>query len=210
MTTEPGDAMSYTHDIFISYYSKCTTTRWMRNVFIPQLTAWLAPKRIHGVKFWYDDERIEAGNNWPEALRTGLSTSKLLLPMLTASYFGSDWCRRELAVMLERQQKLNLCSPTNIRGLIVPIQVFDGDKYPTLLTDHVQLRDFTAFTYITPQTRTKKWTFFIEALRRLADEIDVLLNAAPDHCHTWRDLFTGDEIEQRLRVEEPPPQPPRL
>jgi len=182
----------------------------MRNVFIPELTAWLAPKRIHGVKFFYDYDRIEVGNNWPEALRTGLSTSRLLLPVLTANYFGRPWCRRELAIMLERQKQLGLCTLGNIRGLVVPIQVFDGDKYPTILTDTVQLRDFTAFTYITRQSRLKRWTLFIEALRRLADEIDVLLNAVPEHSHTWI-TFTGDEIEPSLRVDEPrSDEPPRL
>src|SRR5690349_4303919 len=108
--------MSYQYDIFVSYRSQCTTTEWMRKTFIPEMKKLLTPLRPNGINFWIDD-RIETGSNWPETLRAGLASSRLLLPMLTHFYFGSEWCRRELAIMLERQARLGFCSADNRRGL---------------------------------------------------------------------------------------------
>lgn len=191
--------MDYKYDIFISYRSKCKLTPWMRSVFLPLLEEKLGPNRINGLDVWIDD-RIESGDNWPESLREALATSRLLLPILTPYYFGSDWCRKELSIMLERQTKLGLCSASNLRGLIIPIRACDGDKYPTVLTKHIQLSDFR--DYIDLRRGTRRWNEFKSAVEKLAKEIDQRLNQVPQFCPSWRDI-EGQMIEPDLRVDEP-------
>lgn len=171
----------------------------MRSDFLPLLEEKLSPHRIRGLEIWIDD-RIETGANWPESIREALATSRLLLPVLTPFYFGSDWCRKELSIMLERQSKLGLCTASNLRGLIIPIRACDGEKYPTVLSKHVQLRDFR--DYVDLRRRSRRWDEFKSAVDKLAKEIDLRLNQVPQFCPSWRDM-EGDTIEPDLRVDEP-------
>lgn len=200
-------SMSYEYDLFISYKTDCQTTPWMRDTFLVELRRLLAPLRINGLSI-FDDDQIRVGSNWPQVLHTKIAQSRLLLPILTPRYFGSNWCRKELAIMLERQQLLGLCSSQNLQGLVIPIQVWDGHKYPKVLKDHVQLVDFVGLTEV--RRGTKKWTKFQDKMRYLAEAIDDILNTVPPYDTCWTNI-TGEEFEPLLRVSEPSHYPlPRL
>jgi hypothetical protein len=203
--------MRYQYDIFISYRHDCSTTRWMREVFLPELRDALTPHRPGGIEGSLDaptDEHILPGSNWPAWLREKLACSRLLLPMLTPYYFGSAWCRRELALMLERQRRLGICSAQNLQGLVIPIQLCDGHKYPEILRSEVQFQDFRDLTDIRKGTR--KWYRFKDEIAKLALAIDKILDGVPSFDISWGSL-TGDDLEPLLRIPDAPSyQLPRL
>jgi len=192
-------SMSYEYDLFISYRTDCPTTIWMRNVFLVELRRYLKPNRINELSI-FDDEQIRVGSNWPQLLYTKIAKSRLLLPILTPYYFGSNWCRKELAIMLERQQLLGLCSSQNPQGLVIPIQLWDGHKYPKVLKDHVQLVDFVGLTDV--RKGTVKWKEFQEKMKCLAKAIDEILNTVPPYDTRWTNI-TGEKFELLLKVSEP-------
>ena len=110
--------------------------------------------------------------------------------------------------MIERQRRLGLCSSTNLQGLVLPIQLCDGHKYPAILKKEVQLQDFRDLTDVRKGTR--KWMLFKEEVKKLALAIDQVLDIVPCYDTSWRSL-TGAEIEPLLRIPDPPSyQLPRL
>lgn len=198
--------MSYEHDIFISYRHECSTTPWLIDVFLVQLRRKLCPARVDTINI-FDDRQIRVSSSWKELLHKKVATSRLLLPVLTPHYFGSDWCRRELALMLEREKILGFRSREQPeRGLIIPITVFDGEKFPTLVKD-IQIADFRYYTDL--RRGTRKWFDFLDQIARLADQIDKVLDESPPFEPAWMDL-TGEEIEPWLKIAPARPVLPRL
>ena len=199
--------MDYEHDIFISYRQECPTTVWMRNVFLPELRKRLIPRRRDGVNI-FDDQQIRVGDTWPNILREKVAASRLLLPMLTPYYFGSKWCRQELALMLAREEKLGFHSMAGRnQGLVLPIRLFDGEKYPDRVKN-VQLGDFRDFSDVKRGTRT--WFRFKDAIEALAAAIDDTLDGLiPPYDEEWLNL-SSDPIEQLLQIPASRQSNPRL
>lgn len=192
--------MNYEHDIFISYRHNCPTTKWMTGTFLPELKNRLTPQRPEGINI-FSDVQIRIASTWPMLLSKKVATSRLLLPMLTPYYFGSEWCRRELSLMMEREEKLGLRSIERSElGLVVPIRLWDGDKFPEKVKS-VQLGNFRDYTDV--RRGTKKWYEFQLAMDVLATAIDEILdNNIPDFDDSWLSL-TGENIEPLLRIPSP-------
>lgn len=54
-----------------------------------------------GERYWIDYRDLPHGAVLDDAIRAHLAGSRFLLPILSTSWFASDWCRRELATFLE-------------------------------------------------------------------------------------------------------------
>jgi hypothetical protein len=192
--------MGYTNHIFVSYRHECRTTPWMQRVFLPELEMRLAPNRIERLKI-FDDRDVRTGAEWPRVLYAEVAASRVMMPMLTPFYFGGEWCRRELALMMEREEQLRRNHPHREQGLLLPIRLWDGDKYPTRLTETFQVADFSKFTYM--KRGARGWYLFEERVNALAAAVDHALDTiVPKHDPAWMDL-TGDSIEPLLRIEAP-------
>ncbi|HXU08063.1 MAG TPA: TIR domain-containing protein [Blastocatellia bacterium] len=193
--------MNYEHDIFISYRHDCPTTPWMMRVFLPELKNRLIPSRPNGISI-FDDQQVRVGSTWRQLLHRKVASSRLLVPMLTPYYFGSPWCRRELALIMEREEGVGVRSlQKSESGLVVPIRLWDGDKFPERLTNTIQIKDFREYTYI--KRGAKKWYQFENAIDNLARAIDEILDTCvPDFDDAWLQL-TGDVIEPQLRIPLP-------
>ena len=55
-----------------------------------------------------------------EVLMRAVSCSQLMVPLFSAYYFQHDWCRREMAIMLERERHMGLIGHNDNYGLDYP------------------------------------------------------------------------------------------
>ena len=118
--------LSYEYDIFISYPRRADSVAcWVRDVFHPELAERLGAELPHRPRIFRDEEDIEIGEQWPEAICHALHRSNLLIAILAAPYASSDWCMAELTMMLERERS---CSEQT--KFIYPIRFADGIYFP--------------------------------------------------------------------------------
>jgi TIR domain len=121
--------MAYQYDVFISYKRK--TQEWVQDIFLEVFHYYLE-EAIGGrqVSIFLDRDAIESGDAWPQRLRKALACSRCMVPILLPSYFHSEWCVREFAVMEQRSRHYDLWTDKNPGGLIVPICISDGEHFP--------------------------------------------------------------------------------
>ena len=108
----------YRYDVFFSYVSSgggppgdtAHEREWSRHNFLPVLRAELGQVRDRKLEV-FSDRDLPFGN-WPNALRDALLSSRVLVAIVSPTYFRepSTWCRWEFGSMLERGA-----------GLVVPV-----------------------------------------------------------------------------------------
>jgi len=114
--------------------------RWVRNLFVPTLRDYLHDQLGKKADV-FDDQRLRDGPNFDEQLYDSLGASALLVPVLTAAYFESDWCRREFAVMRERETQLGIRAEGDTRTLIIPVYLSGKARFPESIRK-MQWKDF--------------------------------------------------------------------
>ena len=119
-----------------------------------------------------------------------------MIPLFTADYFKRDWCRREMALMLEREEKLGLIGHDDNYGLIIPVRLGDGWCFPDL-ANRLQHVDFGAFANPDIGGDSPRASEFNVNVSGLAKIISHTLTKVPAWCETWQD-FTGDEFFPQL------------
>src|ERR1035438_6726392 len=101
----------YRYDVFVSYKredsNKRLVTPWLREV-LDRIKYWLR-QEMGGKKayFFFDEESIEVGDNWPEMIRDALLSAKCLLPVWSPEYFQSTWCVSEWKSFLTREKLIS-------------------------------------------------------------------------------------------------------
>lgn len=177
--------MDYEYDVFISYRGTNIGKYWVSNYFEPCLREELSEVLGRTAKIYYDKKNISAGKNWPDELKRALTVSKCLVPVLSGTYFGSEWCSREFAVIHHRQEKCGVCSPTLTDGIIVPILVRDGDHLPELAKNiqHIKMHDY--YTACEAFKASPDYRKFEKEIMELSKCIDQAIDVAPDHDSNW-------------------------
>jgi small GTP-binding protein len=91
--------------------------------------------RSDGVRVWFDEREVRAGDSWDSKTEEGLESSRVLVLFMSANAFGSDW------VELERQT-MRFRDPSNRERRFVAVRL-DGAKIKDSLekTSYVDLRD---------------------------------------------------------------------
>ena len=114
--------MAYQYDVFISYKSE--SKDWVLKAFLPLFERHLQ-EALGGRKpsIFMDMQRIENGDAWRNTLRYALAHSRCVVAVLTPSYFHSEWCTKELSVMLHRAKQHGLLTKEIPGGLIAPLCV---------------------------------------------------------------------------------------
>ena len=102
--------MNYKYDVFLSYNRKFPHGQWVDEIFYPLFVPYLGDALNKDVSVFKDTEDIEVGSSWPQRLRNALACSKCMVSILSPSYFRSEWCLQEFAVMHHRQNRLALAS----------------------------------------------------------------------------------------------------
>ena len=176
--------MSYLHDIFLSYSRKEPVLRWVR-FFKPLLEEWLAQAMPAEPKIFRDEESLETGTTWPLGLQQALHRSKVVVAILSPSYFRSPWCCAEWASIRQREAQLGLRTQAATRGLIYPVCFFDGDCFPPDAKD-IQHKDLSTWSRASSAFRRREaYDDFESVVQGVALELAALLATIP----AWREDF---------------------
>lgn len=189
----------YEHHIFISYRrSDKYWTRWARENVAEALGSLLRPG-VGDVKIFVD-QQIETGTSWPGRLASALARSRILVPLLSRDYFRSDWCRLELAMMLEREKQCRLRCPSNQEVLIIPFVYDDGDCFPPEVKEMqpMAIHDF-ANPFVLPDSN--KFVDFTEVLRQQCPRLEAALRSVPNFNPDW-ERIAHEQFSEQFRIQE--------
>ncbi|HBL30847.1 MAG TPA: hypothetical protein DD490_28765 [Acidobacteria bacterium] len=176
--------MTYAHDIFFSYSRKDPVLDWVR-LFKRTLEDWLRETMTEEPRIFRDEDSLKTGTTWPLALQQGLHRSKVVVAVLSPSYFRSPWCRAEWSSMRQREQQLGLRTQGRTRGLIYPICFHDGDCFPPDAKD-IQHKDLSRWNRASPSfRRTVGYDKFLSEVQIIAEELAGLLQTVP----AWQEDF---------------------
>ena len=199
--------MDYEHNIFVSYAHGDIWSGWVLEKFVPKLKGYLQLEA--GRLEVFADNQIQTGARWASVLKRAVARSQLLVPLLSADYFQREWCRREMALMLEREQQLGLVGHDDNYGLVIPVRLGDGDCYPDLI-GHIQYLDFEDYADPDLPAGTERASKFNQQLKKLAQTIARTLPRVPGCLDSWQ-AFSGNEFYSQLEAKPlPVPTPPRL
>lgn len=178
--------MAYKYDFFLSYHQDFYQD-WLENTLLPPLTWHLQAKIGYNPSIFIDRDGISTGETWPLRLKEALCQSKCLVSLLCPSYFSSDWCIIEFLTMKEREEENGFRTEKNPAGLILPLNISDGDYFPKFAKEiqYFDLRD-----YVIPGAGFKaslEYIKFYKKLERLAADIAKVLQKAPNWNGDWMD-----------------------
>jgi len=188
----------YENHLFISYRrSDKRWTRWARENVAEALETLLRPS-LGDVKVFVDD-KIETGVSWPDRLARALARSRLLVPLLSRDYFNSEWCRLELALMRDREDRCQLRCSSNPAVLIIPFVYDDGDCFP------VEVREMEPkeiHDYANPFVRPDSPNFenFAEVLKQECPRLVDALKTVPPFDPEW-ERIAYDQFRERFRIQ---------
>jgi hypothetical protein len=97
MTIESGFPHGHEYDLFISYSS--ADVKWVQP-FYDALKEDLHKVSGKEVTTFFDKEGLRSGDTWDEKLKHAAANSATLVPILTPSFFASEWCEKELETFL--------------------------------------------------------------------------------------------------------------
>lgn len=160
--------MPYKHDVFISYRRDVKRTPWTREHFKELLQAYLLDDLGRKAEIFID-ERIEVGADWVDGLGENLAKSKVLVALLSRSYFGSDWCVHELDLIFERARQLKGSFLPEAR-LIIPVVVHDGEQIPNEIA-RLQKADISKYWVAELNTKAPDYPEFSNAIKRLSPAV---------------------------------------
>lgn len=202
--------MSYQYDIFISYRRKAIPKRWLEEMFLPLFTDYLEESLGGGtLKIFRDEKAIESGDHWKNKIKNALATSKCIVPILLPSYFHSEWCLKELAIIHNRQIKLGYNTLKNPSGLIIPLKIRDGDFFPKEIKD-LQIFDCNDFYRVGKGVEnTELYLNFQNKLIVWIEEVAKAVKNAPEWNkdwlnEDWLDISTDKfAINQDFKMKQP-------
>ncbi|MGZ8907668.1 MAG: toll/interleukin-1 receptor domain-containing protein [Methylobacter sp.] len=187
--------MTYEYHVFISYAHGKLWTPWVRDCFAPRLNAYLENEVGHlrnDTLPAFSDDQIQTGARWENVLKRKVAHSTVMVCLFSAAYFQSEWCRREMALMLEREQYCGMEGHNDNYGLLIPVRLGDGDTFPDL-AERVQYQDFEEFADPDLPPGTKRASEFCISIRTLAKTIAKTLPQAKPYCADWQE-FTGNHF----------------
>ncbi len=189
--------MDYEYEIFLSYRrSDDDWVRWTEQNLVRPLRTLLRPA-MGDVRIFVDQE-VDTGADWPTHLGQALARSRLLLPVLSRDYFRSEWCRLELALMYDREQRCGLRTPGNANGLILPFVIDDGDSFPAEIRA-MQWTDIHEFANPWIRRNSPRQEAFTEHLRRWCPCVTDAISRIPPYDPAWETLAI-DQFRNRFQI----------
>lgn len=180
--------MRYEHDVFISYRRYGEWTNWVCEDFKKLLDTHLSNALGRPARIW-TDKKIESGADWQKELWKHLTTSRVLIPLFSKMYFGSEWCLKELYASRFKEDKLGLRNDTEPGGIIVAAKIHNGtqDDLPNHLHDccRYQVLDLTDYAFTSLKGSSEKFLKFEEAIKSWVEQsvkpaIDRTRRSQPD------------------------------
>lgn len=171
--------MDYIYDVFISYKRHPEWTPWTREHVRSLLDAYLTQELGRSPAIFID-ERIEPGMDWPKRLAVALGRARVLLPVFSRDYFGSEWCIHELDLMHDRLRRF----PDSC--LIIPVIGHDGELIPVEIA-RIQSFDLSPFRNTDLQRKTPRFEQFADSVSKLAPHVAAAIGSAPGFDPAWLD-----------------------
>jgi len=203
--------VAYEYDVFVSYVTRFPSGDWVHEIFLPLFKPYLENALNRDVNLFVDKHEISSGDAWPERIKKALAHSKCLVALWLPSYFNSIWCLCECAVMLHRERQLNYQTIENPSGLIIPINLFDGEHFPDF-AQQIQYLDCRNFFRVgSGFLKTERYVEFQDVLIEWIDDVANAVNNAPPWSEEWQARqWLDDPIENIHRIAIPGFEPPAL
>ncbi len=204
--------MEYEYDVFLSYKTGFPFGEWVHEIFLPFFEPYLGNALSHDANLFVDKHEISSGDAWPERIKRALANSRCLVAVWSPSYFTSNWCSYECAVMLHREHQLNYRTIENPGGLIIPTNVFDGEHFPDFVK-RIQWLDCRRFFRVGEGfKKTRGYAEFQGVLIEWVDDVAKAINNAPPWSEEWLTAqWQDDAIENFHHIITPPGfEPPTL
>lgn len=167
--------MNYEWDVFLSYRRSGIAGPWVQGILAPALRQWL-PQFAGSARVFLDvDHGITAGQDWRTALGGALARTRVLVPVLEAEFFRSDWCVAEFATAMARRALTGV-------DLVVPVRLADGDFW-SMEAKALQHEDFEPWNTLRRPSAAPKG--YHEAVKRLCRSISGRLAQAPPWDPAW-------------------------
>lgn len=193
--------MSYEHDIFLSYSRKGEWPDWVREKFLPLLRHWLGEElgREPGIFF---DQEMEAGQAWPHRLRLAVARSRIVVPLWSRMYFASDWCLREMSLMVARERQHGFGVAGDPGRLVVPAAIHDGDDFPPSATDGNQFFPLQEVANVRIARESVLHERFSDRIRGWAPSIRHAIERSPACDEAW-ETIDCEAIMREFRLPSP-------
>jgi hypothetical protein len=176
--------MAYEYDVFVSYSRDYPFGDWVRDPFLPLFTGYLKAALNRRPSIFVDDQ-IEGGSAWALRLRRALAQSRCLVGIWSPNYFLSDWCVAEWTAMATREQRMRYRTIDRPDGLVVPVTVHDGEKFPASARA-VQFKNWVDFARVGEGfKRTERFVEFQDAMSKWTDDVARVIGVAPDWSDQW-------------------------
>jgi FxsC-like protein len=131
---------------------------------------------------FFDRQKIEPGERWPDELEEALRTCSAFVPVLSASYFSREYCGREWAVFRSRLDAYSKAAgapktPPLIQPLLL-IPWHELDPLPPAIADEVADLQFDKDPY--PAVYATEGLHYMMRLKEHADDYERLINHFAD------------------------------
>lgn len=193
--------MPYKYDIFISYKRGQETNRWIIEHFEP-LLAHAVELELGRTPIIYRDNQLHDGGTWPIDLGNALGLSRVLISLWTKTYFHSDWCVRELSMMLAREHEMCCRTPTKPDGLIIPTVLHDCETIKPELV-HVQHREIRDCFNVRMRHDSPRAERLADELAAAAPGIARSIVNAPDWQPHWPNTTADNFLQALLSANQP-------
>jgi len=192
--------MDYEYDVFISYRNEADSADWVQNILYDRLEFLLKQALNKGeVRIFMDKKGIDSGDDWAKRIKRALVTSRCMIPVLIPDYFHREWCCREFAAMLYRQNELGYNTMKNPKGLIHPIYLFDGEKFPDY-AKNIQAKIFNNYFYPSKSFhKTDEYNEFYKEMRGWVEDLADAIKNAPKWSDEWLTPKWLDEPYEQLK-----------
>jgi len=176
-------AMSYQHDIFISYRRNPETFIWITEHFVPLLELHVELE-LGRKPVIYVDNQIESGTSWPVTLGAALGGSRVLIALWSGNYLASVWCTEELSYMLGRERDAKLRTVDRPYGVVIPAFIHDGEKFPADLA-HIEHFEVQKSFNVRMARNSPRAEDLAAELAAQAPAIAACINRAPSWRKAW-------------------------
>jgi F-box protein 11 len=132
---------------------------------------------------------IEWGQNWRDRIEKSINSTSFLIPVMTPSFFKSDFCRNELQQFIQREERLTRS------GLILPLYYISS---PVLEDEAKWVNDKLAETLASRQyadwreLRFKSFTSF--QARKSLEKFALQIRNTLEHIENSSDVAPSREF----------------
>lgn len=152
-------------DVFLSYEHSAFSSAWLRE-FVPLFSSWLK-EDIGREPHVFDPERLLQFQEIPPQTLQALNNAHCFVPILTPSYFRSEFCLAQLRKFIELQGDQS--------GHIIPLYLHPLEPAiipPEFNIVRIQWANFTDFAFIGEAfTKTERYIDFQKALRMFSSDV---------------------------------------